>query len=576
MVPLALLLTLSAVQAPFNTPQEVWRDFDPRRDPLEVELKRTWVDAGVQYREFYFTGETIDGQPVRVYAQYAAPEGGRALPAVLHIHGGGQTVNPSWLAFWTKRGYAAMTFNWGGRWDNRAEFTRWGSFKEGNHLDARTGVVVQPDQRASCWYHWAVLSRRCLTYLEQQPEVDPQRLGIFGVSMGGTLVWPVAAMDPRVKAACAVYGNGWDSHPADLTAPDPRADDADTRLWRATMQGESYAPLIRCPLLFLSATDDQHGRMDRADAIMARLGGPSWQAITPNQRHHVAPEQGRLLPLFMDAALRGGPALPEPPRTALDLAGNGVPRLRVTPDRPAEVARVDVWYALGQTNPMARHWRLVQAERAGDIWSAELPVLDVEQRLYAFASVGYSTLTLTSDQHAATPRQLGAAQATDRATRLIDDFAGGLQAWVRPASYTDPDRDTTYLRPGRGPDGRPALVHESTTGGHVQVGTHKLGDPAWQGPTGAALSFEILSTQANHLTVALTENEFVPGMKVYAAEVALAASAGWQTVTLRPADLKTDKGEALADWRRVTNLELRSSTWQGGEFTLGPVRWLDR
>ena len=135
MVPLALLLTLSAVQAPFNTPQEVWRDFDPRRDPLEVELKRTWVDAGVQYREFYFTGETIDGQPVRVYAQYAAPEGGRALPAVLHIHGGGQTVNPSWLAFWTKRGYAAMTFNWGGRWDDIEGKARPLVVFEANQLD---------------------------------------------------------------------------------------------------------------------------------------------------------------------------------------------------------------------------------------------------------------------------------------------------------------------------------------------------------------------------------------------------------------------------------------------------------
>lgn len=574
MMPLALLLALTAAQAPFATPEAVWRDFDPRRDPLDVEIKKEWTEGGAHYREFYFTGETIDGQVVRVYAQYGAPEGGKSLPAVLHIHGGGQTVNPSWLAFWTRRGYAAMTFNWGGRWDNRAEFTRWGTFKEGNHLDARTGVVVHPDQRASCWYHWAVLSRRCLTYLEQQPEVDAQRLGIFGVSMGGTLVWPIAAMDKRVKAACAIYGNGWDTHPPDVTAPDPRADDADTRLWRATMQGESYAPLIRCPLLFLSATDDQHGRMDRTDAILSRLGGPGWQAVTPNQRHHVAPDQGRSLPMFMDAVLRGGPALPKSPETALDLAGNGVPRLRVTPDRLADVERVDVWYALGQTQPMARHWRLAKPVRAGDIWTAALPVMDTGQRLYAFANVGYrGGPCLTSAQQSAVPIRLGAARATDQASSLVDDFADGLHAWVRPASYTDPDRDTTYLKLGQGPDGRPALVHESTTGGHIQVGTHKIGDPAWRGPVGAALSFEIFSTQANTLTVALTENEFVPGMKVYTAEVALLASAAWQTVTLRPAELKTDKGEVLADWQRVTNLELRSSTWKGGDFTLGPVRW---
>ena len=40
-------------------------------------------------------------------------------------------------------------------------------------------------------------------------------MGIFGISMGGTSVWPVA-MDARVKAACAIYGIGWDGPQRDL------------------------------------------------------------------------------------------------------------------------------------------------------------------------------------------------------------------------------------------------------------------------------------------------------------------------------------------------------------------------
>lgn len=197
------------VAAPFRTPQEVWAGFDPRREPLDVEVKAAWVEKGIAYREFYFTGETFQKTPVRVYAMYAAPQGGKGLPAILHMHGGGGTVSRLWLDLWTSRGYAALSFNWGGRWEKRADYTRWGPLVQGNHLDANPGVVaVRPDQHVSCWYHWAVVSRRCLTYLERQPEVDPQRIGIFGISMGGTLAWPVAAMDQRVKAACAIYGNG--------------------------------------------------------------------------------------------------------------------------------------------------------------------------------------------------------------------------------------------------------------------------------------------------------------------------------------------------------------------------------
>ncbi len=47
-----------------------------------------------------------------------------------------------------------------------------------------------------------------LTFLGAQPEVDGDRLGLYGTSYGGaTVVW-VAAVDPRVKCTVAVVGIG--------------------------------------------------------------------------------------------------------------------------------------------------------------------------------------------------------------------------------------------------------------------------------------------------------------------------------------------------------------------------------
>ncbi len=40
---------------------------------------------------------------------------------------------------------------------------------------------------------------RSLDYLAGRPEVDPDRLGVFGLSMGSTRGWWLAALDPRVK-----------------------------------------------------------------------------------------------------------------------------------------------------------------------------------------------------------------------------------------------------------------------------------------------------------------------------------------------------------------------------------------
>jgi cephalosporin-C deacetylase-like acetyl esterase len=45
---------------------------------------------------------------------------------------------------------------------------------------------------------------RALSYLASRPEVDPARLGAFGMSMGATKAWWLAALDPRVRVAMDV------------------------------------------------------------------------------------------------------------------------------------------------------------------------------------------------------------------------------------------------------------------------------------------------------------------------------------------------------------------------------------
>jgi hypothetical protein len=45
---------------------------------------------------------------------------------------------------------------------------------------------------------------RALDYLATRPEVDPNRLGVLGMSMGATKAWWLAALDPRVRACMDV------------------------------------------------------------------------------------------------------------------------------------------------------------------------------------------------------------------------------------------------------------------------------------------------------------------------------------------------------------------------------------
>ena len=50
--------------------------------------------------------------------------------------------------------------------------------------------------------------RNAITYLQEQPGVDPERIGLWGTSFGGGHVPYTAGIDPRVKAAVGQVGFG--------------------------------------------------------------------------------------------------------------------------------------------------------------------------------------------------------------------------------------------------------------------------------------------------------------------------------------------------------------------------------
>ena len=51
---------------------------------------------------------------------------------------------------------------------------------------------------------------RCIDYLQSRPEVNPSRIGMMGLSQGGTMTTFTAAVEPRIRAADIIgYVNPW-------------------------------------------------------------------------------------------------------------------------------------------------------------------------------------------------------------------------------------------------------------------------------------------------------------------------------------------------------------------------------
>ena len=94
---------------------QLWAGYDPRKEPLEVEVVRQWKEDGLILRYVCYQIGTFKGKSARMAGFYGFPEGERDLPALMHLHGGGQRAFLHEVKRFAKRGYATLSINWGGR-----------------------------------------------------------------------------------------------------------------------------------------------------------------------------------------------------------------------------------------------------------------------------------------------------------------------------------------------------------------------------------------------------------------------------------------------------------------------------
>ncbi|NBS33727.1 MAG: hypothetical protein EBS83_13230, partial [Planctomycetia bacterium] len=107
-----------AAYAAGDVPQTVtglWKDYDARKEPLDIEVVKEWRVDGVVSRYVLFTVGTFKGTPARIAAYYSFPANGQKNPAFVWSHGGGQRAERGRGVYFASQGYATVDINWLGR-----------------------------------------------------------------------------------------------------------------------------------------------------------------------------------------------------------------------------------------------------------------------------------------------------------------------------------------------------------------------------------------------------------------------------------------------------------------------------
>jgi dienelactone hydrolase len=174
---------------------------DRPRIPLDVRLAGKSSQEGLVHERLTFASEkkaggNIERVPVLVVRPVKA-EG--KLPAVIVLHGTGGSARGQvrFLTELARRGIIGVAI------DARYHGERSGGAKGAaayNEAITRAWRAKGPQEHPfyydTCWDLW-----RTVDYLVTRRDVDPNRLGMIGFSMGGIETWMAAAVDPRIKVS---------------------------------------------------------------------------------------------------------------------------------------------------------------------------------------------------------------------------------------------------------------------------------------------------------------------------------------------------------------------------------------
>ena len=327
---------------------------------------------GTQVRSLYYSGESYQGKPTRVFAYYATPgtlagdpSKDKHLPGIVLVHGGGGKAFDAWAKLWASRGYAAIAMDLSGAGPDGKHMTDGGP----DQSDGTKFRLGAPD--TDQWtYHAVAAVIRAHSLLRSFPEVDAQRTAVTGISWGGYLTCIVAGVDQRFKAAVPVYGCGflhenscWLKRLGDMP-------EADRAKWIQLWDPSKYVGSATMPMLFVNGGKDFAYPPDSHAKTYALVKSPKNLHFVPNLNHGHIFDRPSAIEVFIKQHLEGGV-----PLARIDEPKVEGKRITARVETPTKLVKAMLHYSVDAFpgDPKTRKWISLPAEIADGQIRAELP-----------------------------------------------------------------------------------------------------------------------------------------------------------------------------------------------------------
>jgi dienelactone hydrolase len=262
-------------------------------------------------KALFYDGPPFRGRATRVFACVGLPDApaGAKVPGMVLVHGGGGTAFAEWVRLWTGRGYAAIAMDTCGCVP-KGSYGNWERAPLGG--PAGWGGWGQTDwPREDQWtYHAVADILLAHSLLRSLPEVDPDRIGLTGISWGGYLVSIVAGVDPRLRFVVPVYGCGYTLDTTFAGSVTGLGEERAAR-WMRWWDPSVYLKDAAMPMLWVTGSNDFAFTFPALQKSYRTPKGPQTLCIRLRMPHgHGGPgENPEEIRVFADSILKGGEPL---------------------------------------------------------------------------------------------------------------------------------------------------------------------------------------------------------------------------------------------------------------------------
>jgi len=401
---IGVLLGTGAIAAPVpeiylpylqDNPPEIVEELPEQRIPAE--------DGGAEVlvREFWFVPRDIPGTDERyeLHAVLARPAAPGPHPAILFCHGGGGYTQRERVCIiaWARRGYVCIGQDQPGFCNMAQSLSRGPAAQVGS-----SAFTVTPDATASPLFDGVVAVLRSLSILRTHPEVDAERIGVFGGSWGGYMSNMAAALaGDKLAAAFPIYGAGYYDLATDWTWRFSQMPAEERERWLAAFDPGRIATNTTADYMILQAANDWYFWPPSVEATLANIPAPGPSAeknwlFSPNDYHAIRFPGGTGDPKvshvdnrtymevrFMDWKLKGdAAAFPTAQAIGEPVREGDCIRVRFATTSELPITRAEVYWTGGEVPWRMRWWEPVEArEIAEGIYEALIPVRHADRRL---------------------------------------------------------------------------------------------------------------------------------------------------------------------------------------------------